>query len=125
MKVARFTTFASNGPSVQQVVIAGGDAPPAVPGFGLHVGVTHVMPGGSTDLLRHEVAEAVAVVEGTLEMRLDGMARVIGKGDAFVIPPSAWHAFTNPGETAASMLFAFGGDPAPLTERRAPEQTAG
>lgn len=107
----------SAGP-VQQAVLAAEPAPSGHPGYGLHAGVTHVLPGGSTPLIRHDVAEFVLVHDGVLDAELDGDVRRVRRGDHFTVPAGCWHGFTNPGAEPASMIFAFGGEPGPVTVRR-------
>lgn len=103
---------------VQQHVLAAEPAPPDHPGYDLHVGVTHVLPGAASVLLRHDVAEFVLVTDGAMDAELDGRVHRIRAGDHVTIPAGCWHAFTNPLPAPASMVFAFGGDPAPVTQRR-------
>lgn len=88
--------------------------------YGVHVGVTHVLPGAESDSLRHDVPEVVLVVTGELEMWTDGIRRTITAGDHFVIEAGAWHEFANCTDEPAAMVFAFGGDPAPVTTSRKP-----
>lgn len=103
--------------AVQQVMLAAEPAPPGHPGYGLHVGVTHLLPGASTALLRHDVAEFVLVRDGALDAELDGRVERVRTGDYFTIPAGCWHGFANPLPVPASMLFAFGGEPERVTTR--------
>jgi mannose-6-phosphate isomerase-like protein (cupin superfamily) len=49
-------------------------------------------PGQATERHYHgETEEIYYVVEGEGEMELDGERRVVGVGDAVLIPPGAWH----------------------------------
>lgn len=117
---ARVPTADPHGTGVQQHVLAAADG--AGHGdYAVHVGVTHLLSGARTDELRHEVPEAVVVTDGALEIWLDDVRSTIRAGDHLVIPALAWHRFENATGAPASMLFAFGGDPAPVTQRRAPE----
>ena len=124
---ARVPTADPHGTGVQQHVLAAvASAPTAHGDYAVHVGVTHLLSGARTDELRHEVPEAVVVTEGALEMWLDGVRSEIRAGEHLVIPARAWHRFANATGAGASMVFAFGGDPAPVTQRREPEPlTAG
>lgn len=109
------------GPDLQQQVVASvGCTHPVQGDYGVHVGVTHVLPGGATDDLLHEVPEVVVVVGGELEMWVDGSRSKVRPGAHFVVPPGAWHRFVNVSDAPATMVFAFGGDPAPVTTRRTP-----
>lgn len=117
MEQFRFMAVDSDEPMVQRLFSAEGRGTATTPGYELTVGVTHVQPGAGTDALRHRAVEAVAVVSGTLRLRLDEEVLVVSAGDGFLIPAGAWHSFRNTESAAATMLFAFGGDPAPITER--------
>lgn len=109
------------GPGVQQHVLASVRSAPTGRGdYAVHVGVTHLLPGAGTEELRHEAPEAVLVTAGALEMWLDGVRSLVRAGDHLVIPARAWHRFANATAAEASMVFAFGGDPAPVTQRREP-----
>jgi mannose-6-phosphate isomerase-like protein (cupin superfamily) len=49
-------------------------------------------PGQATERHYHAEAEEIYyVVEGGGEMELDGERRLVGNGDAVLIPPGAWH----------------------------------
>jgi mannose-6-phosphate isomerase-like protein (cupin superfamily) len=49
-------------------------------------------PGEATERHYHAEAEEIYyVVEGRGEMELDGERRLVGVGDAVLIPPGAWH----------------------------------
>ncbi|MGE3286170.1 MAG: cupin domain-containing protein [Pseudonocardia sp.] len=126
-RVPTVPTADPHGPGVQQHALATVASAPTVHGdYAVHLGVTHLLPGAGTDELRHDVPEAVVVTAGALEMWVDGARCEIRAGDHLVIPARAWHRFANLTESGASMLFAFGGDPAPVTQRREPEPiTAG
>ncbi|MBF4769363.1 cupin domain-containing protein [Nocardioides agariphilus] len=107
---------------VEQRVLASIDWPPTPHGdYSVHVGLTSLRPGGCTDVLQHDVPEVVTMLSGSLEVCMDGDWTTIRAGDTFVITASAWHAFSNVTDRDASMLFAFGGDPTPVTRRRVVE----
>jgi mannose-6-phosphate isomerase-like protein (cupin superfamily) len=49
-------------------------------------------PGQATERHYHAAAEEIYyVVEGGGEMEVDGERRLVGVGDAVLIPPGAWH----------------------------------
>lgn len=107
-----------HGAGVQQFVIASADAPHDCPGYGFHVGITHLLPGASTHTIRHRAGEAVLVTTGEFAVELDGADITVGAGENFVIPPGVWHRFSNTTATPSSMVFVFGGKPEPITELR-------
>ena len=48
--------------------------------------------GGRTERHYHKIAEELYfILEGAGEMELDGERRIVGPGDAILIPPGAWH----------------------------------
>ena len=51
-----------------------------------------VPAGGSTERHHHKLAEELYfILEGAGEIELDGERRMVGPGDAILIPPGAWH----------------------------------
>ena len=90
-------------------------APTRLGNYGVHVGLTHLLAEGRTASLRHEAPEVVVVLSGELEMEIDGVLSRVRAGDHFVIPADSWHCFANSSGSEATMLFAFGGDPGPIT----------
>lgn len=51
-----------------------------------------VPAGGRTERHYHKLAEEFYfILEGAGEMELDGERRIVGPGDAILIPPGAWH----------------------------------
>jgi quercetin dioxygenase-like cupin family protein len=53
------------------------------------------------------VDELIVIMEGTLEVRIDGETQVVGKGHTIVIPPGAEHGFKVVGERTAELLVFF------------------
>lgn len=114
---------APDGAAVQQQVIASVPHAPTPHGdYRVHVGLTHVLPGGRTEEIRHDVPEVVVVLRGELGLIRDGTRSTVRAGESFVIPPGSWHQFTNEGGAEGTMLFAFGGDPSTVTSRRNPAE---
>jgi mannose-6-phosphate isomerase-like protein (cupin superfamily) len=51
-----------------------------------------VAAGGATERHYHKLSEEFYfILEGRGEMELDGERRLVGTGDAILIPPGAWH----------------------------------
>jgi mannose-6-phosphate isomerase-like protein (cupin superfamily) len=51
-----------------------------------------VAAGGATERHYHKLSEEFYfILEGCGEMELDGERRLVGPGDAILIPPGAWH----------------------------------
>jgi mannose-6-phosphate isomerase-like protein (cupin superfamily) len=54
-----------------------------------------VPTGGATQRHYHRLAEEFYfVLEGTGEMEINGETRIVGPGDAILIPAGAWHTIT-------------------------------
>ena len=54
-----------------------------------------VLAGGRTERHYHKVAEELYfILEGAGEIELDGERRMVGPGDAILIPTGAWHTIT-------------------------------
>ena len=50
---------------------------------------------GRTERHYHKIAEELYfILEGAGEIELDGERRMVGPGDAILIPPGAWHTIT-------------------------------
>jgi quercetin dioxygenase-like cupin family protein len=64
-------------------------------------------PGTGASLHTHTIDELIVVVEGTLEVRIDGETCLVGKEHTLVIPPGAAHGFKVIGEQTAKLLVFF------------------
>jgi mannose-6-phosphate isomerase-like protein (cupin superfamily) len=54
-----------------------------------------VPTGGRTERHYHKIAEELYFIfEGAGEIELDGERRMVGPGEAILIPPGAWHTIT-------------------------------
>jgi len=67
----------------------------------------HVVPpgGGSNGTLRHVGEEVGYVVEGTIELVVDGHAVVIGAGSSFFFQSSLPHSYSNIGTVVARIVW--------------------
>ena len=75
-------------------------------------------PGSATPFVVHDHEELFFIVQGTGELRTDGAAIPFGPRDAFFVPPGAWHAVANTGETDVVTVFGFPTPNYPRTEQR-------
>lgn len=75
----------------------------------LALGLTTLEPGGSTgdDAYTHEGEEAGYVMEGTLELTIDGETFVLGPGDSYTFASKLAHRFRNCGKKRAVFLWAI------------------
>ena len=64
-------------------------------------------PGTGAPLHTHTIDELIVIMEGTLEVRIDGETHVVPKNHTVAIPPGAEHGFTVIGDRAAEMLVFF------------------
>jgi mannose-6-phosphate isomerase-like protein (cupin superfamily) len=54
-----------------------------------------VPAGGATQRHYHRLSEEFYfILEGSGRMEIDGETRIVGPGDAILIPPGAWHQIT-------------------------------
>lgn len=104
------------GEAVQQQRLAAEPAPSQHPSYGVQVGATHILAGGRTSWICHEVPEVVIVLTGALSIHLDEHVEPADAGCVFTIPAHSWHSFENASDAPATMLFAFGGAPEHLTQ---------
>ena len=52
-------------------------------------------PGGGARKHRHPYEEIFVVLEGEIEVIVDGQREMVSGGSIRIIPPRAWHQFTN------------------------------
>ena len=64
-------------------------------------------PGAGAPLHTHTIDELIVVMEGTLEVSMDGETRTVGPNHTVVIPPGAEHGFRVTGEGTAQLLVFF------------------
>jgi len=62
--------------------------------------------------------ELIVIVEGQLEVRIDGETHIVGKDHTVVIPPGAEHGFKVVGDQPAQLLVFF-----PTLEPYSPQHT--
>lgn len=68
----------------------------------LHV----IAPGGASDgLIQHEGEEVGYVVEGTVELTVDGQTVSLGRGDSFFFDSRRPHGYRNPGDSLAKVVW--------------------
>ncbi len=64
-------------------------------------------PGTGAPLHTHTIDELIVILEGTLEVSMDGETRTVGANHTVVIPPGAEHSFRVTGEGTAHLLVFF------------------
>jgi quercetin dioxygenase-like cupin family protein len=75
-------------------------------------------PGSVTPFVVHDAEELFFIVAGSGELRNEGAAIAFEAGDAFFVPPGAWHAVANTGATDVVTVFGFPTPNYPPTEQR-------
>ncbi|MGQ0547959.1 MAG: cupin domain-containing protein [Betaproteobacteria bacterium] len=66
----------------------------------------HVEVGGRTDgTIAHEGEEIGYVLEGQLELEVDGKKYSLSKGDCFFFRSELKHQYRNPGKTRTSIFW--------------------
>lgn len=83
---------------------------------GSTIGLSHVLPGEATELIRHETEEVCLVIEGTGTLRTDLGDVPFARGDALHIPAGRWHSIVNTGQAPVEMVYSFPGSTRPPTE---------
>jgi quercetin dioxygenase-like cupin family protein len=72
------------------------------------IGIAELAPGGSTGRHSHPGDEYATVLQGTLELRVDGReARRLGAGEAYHNPRGVIHETRNVGDDTARVLSTF------------------
>jgi quercetin dioxygenase-like cupin family protein len=61
-------------------------------------------PGKGADKHRHPYEETFVILEGVIEVIVDGKMQSIGGGNIVVIPPNTWHEFKNRSSQNALMV---------------------
>jgi quercetin dioxygenase-like cupin family protein len=61
-------------------------------------------PGNGADKHRHPYEEIFVILEGDIEIILDGEPRMIQSGNIVVIPSNTWHEFKNRSSQNALMI---------------------
>lgn len=64
-------------------------------------------PGTGAPLHTHSMDELIVVMEGSLEVRIDGETHQVAKNHTLVIPPGAEHGFRVVGDQTAHLLVFF------------------
>ena len=63
--------------------------------------------GTGAPLHTHTMDELIVILEGTLEVRIDGVTHTVEKDHTLVIPPGCEHAFKVVGEGNAQLMVFF------------------
>jgi quercetin dioxygenase-like cupin family protein len=61
-------------------------------------------PGEGADKHRHPYDETFVILDGRIEVIVDGELRMLGAGTIAVVPAGAWHEFKNRGEEVSLMV---------------------
>ncbi|PKB65971.1 MAG: hypothetical protein BZY81_08730 [SAR202 cluster bacterium Io17-Chloro-G4] len=64
-------------------------------------------PGTGAPLHTHTVDELIVILDGTLEVQVDGVTHTVKKDHTVAIPPGCEHAFTVVGEGNANLMVFF------------------
>ena len=64
-------------------------------------------PGTGAPLHTHIIDELIVIIDGTLEVRIDGETHLVEKDHTLVIPPGAEHGFKVVGDRTAELLVFF------------------
>ena len=61
-------------------------------------------PGKGAQKHRHPYEEIFVILEGPIEVIVDGELQLVGGGNIVIIPANSWHEFTNRSDHAALMV---------------------
>ena len=75
-------------------------------------------PGTGAPLHTHTVDELIVILDGSLEVKIDGETHIVYKNHTVVIPPGAEHGFKVVGERIANLMVFF-----PTLDPYSPEHT--
>lgn len=64
-------------------------------------------PGTGAPLHTHTIDELIVIMDGKLEVKIDGETHLVDKNHTLVIPPGAEHGFKVVGEDTAELLVFF------------------
>lgn len=79
---------------------------PVTPGHLLQGNLHIVEPGGSSEgSIAHDGEEVGYVVEGTLELTVDGQTYTLEAGDSFFFNSALPHSYRNPGATVTRVIW--------------------
>lgn len=71
--------------------------------------ILEIGPGGETGRHMHPNPTFVHVLEGTLEVEMEGTSQSFKGGDAFLEEVNTWHNGKNTGKTPTKVLVVFSG----------------
>ena len=66
-----------------------------------------IEPGNGAPVHTHTIDEFIVILDGSLEVMVDGASYVVGKNHTLVIPPGTEHGFKAAGSDAAQLLVFF------------------
>lgn len=79
---------------------------PYDPSHLIQCNIHHIEAGGRSDApISHDGEEVGYVIEGTVELEVDGRSYRLSAGDAFVFRSTLPHAYRNPSDRAASIFW--------------------
>ena len=85
----------------------GGGVVMQVLGIGQSMNVLHwnMADGSQVKHHQHDQEQFGFVIQGELELTIEGATYSVKAGDAYFVPPGAWHSFIAIGETEAIDVF--------------------
>jgi mannose-6-phosphate isomerase-like protein (cupin superfamily) len=79
----------------------------AGPSDQLWLGVSHLLPGGGTDLVPSPIEKHYVVLAGTVEVSTEGGSERLGPWDSVRFAPGEARRLSNPGNEPATILLAM------------------
>ena len=83
------------------------DVPLEEHGVSSSLRLTTADPGTGAPLHTHEIDELIMIMDGTLEVRVNGETHTVEKDHTVVVPPGVEHGFTVIGDKCAYLIVVF------------------
>jgi quercetin dioxygenase-like cupin family protein len=110
LMLATFGSLRAQQPAPQtgfkRTVVQQGDL--SAPGRSVVQAIAEIQPGGQSGMHTHPGEEVAYILEGTVELEIQGKPAVSKKaGDAFLVPAGTVHNAKNTGKTVAKVLGTY------------------
>ena len=106
LMLAAFVSLHAQQTGFKRTVVQQGDL--SAPGREVVQAIAELQPGGQSGRHTHPGEEVAYILEGTVELEMQGKPAVSKKaGDAFLIPAGTVHNAKNTGKTVAKVLGTY------------------
>jgi quercetin dioxygenase-like cupin family protein len=106
LMLAAFVSLRAQQSGFKRTVVQQGDL--SAPGREVVQAIAELQPGGQSGRHTHPGEEVAYILEGTIELEMQGKPAVAKKaGDAFLVPAGTAHNAKNTGKTVAKVLGTY------------------